>query len=425
MTIRNKNLAIICQNKHLPFIFEEAEHLGLKVTFFYNSAEDFPGNLPAVERCVPLPLFEDEEAALEIVKQTFVEFPFDGVMTLFEPALPFTAKAAEALSLPGLSFTTMENCRNKNKTRSILQQNGLNTPVFHEFHTLAYLEDRKLTYPLVVKPVNGFSSQGVVRVDDWKELEEAVRKVEAVNERDLNRFVHGKTGIIAEQFIDGPEFVIETLSIQGNVHVLSIGYKGNSKGPFFEEGVYIAPAQLKEETRLAIVKEVTGAVSALGIHQGPAHTELRLDKDGTPYVIEVGARIGGSGVSHYIVKESTGINFMQLVLQNAIKPLESSEFKEEIRPVKTAGNYIIPVQGSGTFEKIDGLEEVKQRPEVKRVFQFMRRGAKILPYPHFSGYPGFILTSHHSYEECAAFYQELDDELHIIYQNNLTGTIGG
>ncbi len=116
---------------------------------------------------------------------------------------------------------------------------------------------------------------------------------------------------------------------------------------------------------------------------------------------------------------------MQLVLQNAIKPLESSEFKEEIRPVRTAGNYIIPVQGSGTFEKIDGLEEVKQRPEVKRVFQFIRKGAKILPYPHFSGYPGFIFTSHHSYEECAAFYRELDDELHIIYQNNLTGTIGG
>ncbi|MEC1239851.1 phosphoribosylglycinamide synthetase, partial [Bacillus paralicheniformis] len=110
MTIRNKNLAIICQNKHLPFIFEEAEHLGLKVTFFYNSAEDFPGNLPAVERCVPLPLFEDEEAALEIVKQTFVEFPFDGVMTLFEPALPFTAKAAEAMSQPGLPFTKKENC---------------------------------------------------------------------------------------------------------------------------------------------------------------------------------------------------------------------------------------------------------------------------------------------------------------------------
>lgn len=106
-----------------------------------------------------------------------------------------------------------------------------------------------------------------------RSLEEAVRKVEAVNQRDLNRFVHGKTGIVAEQFIDGPEFAIETLSIQGNVHVLSIGYKGNSKGPFFEEGVYIAPAQLKEETRLAIVKEVTGAVSALGIHQGPAHTE--------------------------------------------------------------------------------------------------------------------------------------------------------
>ncbi|MEC1258981.1 ATP-grasp domain-containing protein [Bacillus swezeyi] len=425
MTKLNKHLAIICQNKQLPFIFEEAESLGVKITFFYNAAEDCPGNLPAVDRSVAIPLFEDEQSAMEIVQQTFVESPFDGIMTLFEPALPFTAKAAAVLHLPGLPLQAIENCRNKNQTRSILQQNGLNTPLFYEVHTIDDLKDERLTYPLIVKPINGFSSQGVVRVDDREQLKAAIQKVEAVNRGELSQFVQGKSGIVAEQFIDGPEFAIETLSIQGKVHVLSIGYKGDSKGPFFEEGVYIAPARLDEECRLSIIREVERAVSALGIHQGPAHTELRLDKDGKPYVIEVGARIGGSGVSHYIVKESTGINFMQLVIQNAFKPLEEHQFTGQIHPKKTAGNYIIPVQGAGTFEKIDGLETVKKRPDVKRVFQFFNTGAEILPYPHFSGYPGFILTSHDSYEECEAFYQRLNDELTIIYQNNLTGTIGG
>ncbi|QHZ45013.1 MULTISPECIES: ATP-grasp domain-containing protein [unclassified Bacillus (in: firmicutes)] len=423
MTKRNKHLAIICQNKHLPFIFEEAESLGVKITFFYNAAEDHPGALPAVDRCIAIPLFEDEPAAMRIVRQTYIESPFDGVMTLFEPALPFTAKAAAALNLPGLPLEAVENCRNKNRTRSILKENGLNTPLFYEVDQLDDLEGEKLSYPLVVKPINGFSSQGVVRVDDWEQLNAAVQKVEAINRGDLSKFVREHSGIVVEQFIDGPEFVVETLSIQGKVHVLSIGYKGDGKGPFFEEGVYIAPARLDEEQRLSIIKEVTGAVLALGIHQGPAHTELRLNEDGKPYVIEVGARIGGSGVSHFIVKESTGINFMQLVIQNAFQPLE--QLKDDIHPKRTAGNYIIPVQGSGAFEKIDGLEEVKEKPEVKRVFQFFESGAEVLPYPHFSGYPGFILTSHDTYGDCEAFYRELDDELTIIYQPNPTGTIGG
>ncbi len=29
-----KNLAIICQNRKLPFVFEEAEKLGIDITFF-------------------------------------------------------------------------------------------------------------------------------------------------------------------------------------------------------------------------------------------------------------------------------------------------------------------------------------------------------------------------------------------------------
>lgn len=192
MTKLNKRLAIICQNKQLPFIFEEAEHLGLDVTFFYNSQENCPGNLPAVDRSVPIPLFEDEEKAMNIVKQTFVESPFDGVVTLFEPALHFTAKAAAELNLPGLPLQTIENCRNKSETRRILRQHGLNIPFFQEAAAYEDLEHVQLTFPLVVKPINGFSSQGVVRADDRKQLKEAMRKAEDINKGDLSRFVTGK-----------------------------------------------------------------------------------------------------------------------------------------------------------------------------------------------------------------------------------------
>ncbi|MDK8210818.1 ATP-grasp domain-containing protein, partial [Bacillus subtilis] len=75
---------------------------------------------------------------------------------------------------------------------------------------------------------------------------------------------------------------IETFSVEGEVYVLSIGYKGNSKGPFFEEGVYIAPAQLEENVWQSIAREAARAANALGIEDGPAHIELRLDPAGKP-----------------------------------------------------------------------------------------------------------------------------------------------
>ena len=59
-------------------------------------------------------------------------------------------------------------------------------------------------------------------------------------------------------------------------YVLSIGYKGYPQGPYFEEGIYLAPAPLPAAVQAAVVDQVRRAVLALGITDGPTHTELRL-----------------------------------------------------------------------------------------------------------------------------------------------------
>ncbi|MGG4268043.1 ATP-grasp domain-containing protein [Peribacillus simplex] len=416
----NKHLAIICQNKHLPFVFEEAQSLGVKVTFFYNANDPRPNNLPGINRYIPIPLFDKEEEALNIVKQSHEEIPFGGVMTLFEPALNFVAKVAEELKLPYHPISVIENCRNKNEMRKILKENNLNTPIFYELATDEIPDEISFDFPLVVKPTNGFSSQGVTRVNNREELVKSINKVKKINQNELGKFTQNKSGIVIEQFIDGPEFAIETFSIKGEVFVLSIGYKGNCSGPFFEEGVYIAPARLDEKLKSSIANQVSSAVKALRIENGPAHTELRLNQDGVPYVIEVGTRIGGSGISHYIVKESTGINYMQLAIQNAFGILESNRIPHNIVAENVVGNYIIPVQGSGVVEEIQGIESIQKDSRVKRIIQFIEKGTEILPYPHFSGYPGFILTCHQSYNDCENFYKNLDEKIKINYKKNIT-----
>ena len=418
MPLQNKHLAVVLQNTYLPFIFEEAEALGIKVTFFYNQEEVKPKHLKNVQNFIPIDLFHTPDKALEIIKAEHHKNPFDGIMTLYEPALEVVSQLTEELNLPGLSPFVISNCRNKQKMREVLKDNDLNTPYFKEVENEEELKNLSLPYPVVVKPSNGFSSQGVSRANNKKELIDSIEKVRRVNEEDLSKFTKNKTGMVIEQFIDGPEFAIETFSVEGKVYVLSIGYKGNSKGPFFEEGVYIAPAQLEENVWQSIAQEAARAANALGIENGPAHIELRLDPAGKPYVIEIGARIGGSGISHYIVKESTGINYMELVFYYVLG-LKPPVLKNERKRKKVVGNYIIPVQGHGIFKEIRGLEDVRRDTEVKRVIQFITKGTDILPYPHFSGYPGFILTTHESYSDCEQYYSYLDNKVKIVYKNKV------
>ncbi|MFC6604194.1 acetyl-CoA carboxylase biotin carboxylase subunit family protein [Ectobacillus funiculus] len=233
---KHKHLAIICQNSRLPFIFEEAREMGIKVTFFFHSQESMPRELPVVSRYIGIDLFNSPEEALLEVKKAYEQDPFDGVITLFEPALAFTARVAQELNLRFLPLETILSCRNKNETRKILKENNLHTPVFYEIHSDQDLLSINCAFPMVVKPSNGFSSQGVVRVNTYEELLEAVRKVEEINKHDLSQFVQNEAKIIVEQFIDGPEFAIESFQFKAKFTFYQSAIKGTVRDLTLRKG---------------------------------------------------------------------------------------------------------------------------------------------------------------------------------------------
>lgn len=414
--LHGKHLAVILDIENSPFIYEEAEKLGIRITYFYDAAISEPGNLPSVIRYVALPLTGDFVEAMKIIKRVHAEDPIEGVISHYEFVMTFVATVAKELSLRYLPVQTVENCRNKSITRKILRENNLNTPEFILYENCNQIDVDKFKYPLIVKPINGAGSQGVIKVDDRNALFSAIKEISDINRMELGRYVENKTGIIIERFINGSEFAIETFSIAGEVYVLSIGYKGNCQGPYFEENVYIAPANISNDLRQAIADQVISAIKAIGITDGAAHTELRLDQDNKPYVIEIGARIGGAGISSYIVHESTGINLMRLTIENAFYQLTPERIPNPIHADRVAGNYIIPVKGFGKFKYLDGLEKLHSDARVKRILILFHEGAEVLPYPHFSGYPGHIMTSHSTYRECLEFYDYLDNIITPRYE---------
>lgn len=92
-----RHIALIYQNVHLPFIFEEAIRSNLEITLIHAPHATVPSNLPGVSQTVGLDIFADEGLAFKTLADLHRRKPFAGVLTLWDAAVAFTARAAQDL----------------------------------------------------------------------------------------------------------------------------------------------------------------------------------------------------------------------------------------------------------------------------------------------------------------------------------------
>lgn len=418
MTGARPRLLLVYQRTDLPWVFEAAVRARIDLVLVPRPGGRVTAPPAGVVGLLPLDLAE-EEAALAALADEHRRRPFDGVMTLFDPAVPFAARVAARLGLPGLQVETALLLGDKRRTRAALAAGGCNSPGFIALDDPAGWRAAReaLRFPVVVKPSNGFSSLGVTRVDDPDELERAVAEVWEIGAAH-SPFRRG-AGVVVEEYLDGPEYAVESLVVDGAVHVLTIGDKGRPEGPYFEEGVYLAPARLSPEAVRAVVEEVVRAHRVLGVASGPTHTELRLCAGDRPFLLEMGARVGGSGVSHHIVSGVTGIDFAAAALRLAVGlppgDLAGATPGGLASAQGCAANYIVPCGGSGVIAEISGLDDVRHDPRVDHVIQMLGPGDVVSGYPRFSGYPAFVLSRHDGYDDALGFHAELRERIKIAY----------
>ncbi|MEU8758712.1 ATP-grasp domain-containing protein [Streptomyces sp. NPDC048659] len=412
-------LVLVYQRAGLPWVFEAAERAGIDLVLVPRPDEEVRADRlpPAVVELLPLEPDRDPAGALAALRARHAARPFQGITTLYDPMVPFVAEAAELLGLPGIGRDTARGAQDKRLMRERLAAAGLNVPGFVRIEgpdpEPGLAAAARLAFPVVVKPAHGFSSLGVTRADSPAALREAVAGVRRVC---AEKLADPAAALVVEEYLDGPEFAVESLAYGGGVRVLSVGYKGEPVGPYFEESVYRAPDTLPEEVRAAVVREVTAAHAALGVTDGPAHTELRLRGGRTPYLLELGARIGGSGASHYVASHVSGTDLAAEALRIAVGAAPESDGPTGLAaPVGAAANYIVPCGGHGTVTAVHGLDEVRADPRVDHVVQMLFPGDEVRPYPDFTGYPAFVLSRHDGPEEAADFHALLARTIRVEY----------
>jgi biotin carboxylase len=238
----------------------------------------------------------------------------DGIISITTDfAVPTINYVARKLSLIGNSELTDVLARNKFAMRNAFLKAGLYVPFFKLVSSLEELNELEYPYPLVVKPTDRWSSKGVSIVESNYQLRKAVSNA-------LNISLENKA--IIEGYIQGKEYSAECLSFNREHSILAITRKITSGRPHFVEIGHIQPAELDQSSKSRIETEIFKALDSLDIKFGASHVEFKITENDDIAIIEIGARMGGDCIGTDLVYLSTGLDYIDFVIDVSfgIKP---------------------------------------------------------------------------------------------------------
>ncbi len=360
-----------------------AERLGVEVV----RGLDLPPAL-AEAWAVQLPLdFSNPDAATAAIVAYAQEHPLDAIVAVDDSATLLAAHAGAALGLPHNPPEAAEAARDKGIMRNLMSAAGVPCPVFRRF-PLAGDPARiasEVDYPCVLKPLRLSGSRGVIRADDPRQFVAAFARLRRILLGDGNPL--DATDILVEDFIPGVEVALEGLLTNGDLHVLTIFDKPDPlDGPFFEETIYVTPSRLSEATQKAIAECAGAAARSIGLRDGPAHAELRVNERG-PWMLEIAGRSIG-GLCSTILEFGSGMSLEELILRNALR-LSVPSFD---RSGPAAGVMMIPIPKGGMLHDVSGVERAAAVPHVTGVEISAKPHSEIVPLPEGSSYLGFIFA---------------------------------
>ena len=288
------------------------------------------------------------------------KYQIDGVMTLASD-MPMRTVAAivKKLGLIGISDDTALKATNKAVMRQALSDYGVPIPKFYtatneEEYVAAVKEIERMGYRCIVKPADNSGSRGVKLLENFDE--EIVRAAYK-----YSRTYSRNGDVVVEEFMEGPEVSVETLSINGKCNIVQITDKLTTGAPYFVEMGHNQPSKLSPEICKQIEKVAIAANKAIGITDGPSHTEIKVTAEG-PKVVELGARLGGDNITTHLVPLSTGVDMVECCIRIALGE------EPDITPKFHKASAIRYIRSDvGLIEEINGLEEAESVPGIRQI----------------------------------------------------------
>ena len=254
----------------------------------------------------------DKEAVLKLAR----ELKIDGILSYaVDPGVVTAAYVAEQMGLPfSCSYKSACILQDKALFRQYLRDNGFNVPNAKGYDKAedALKDVDYYNWPVIVKPVDSAGSKGVSRVDNPKDLGNAIQF--ALSESHNGHF-------IIEDFLEkeGLSSGSESFFVDGELKYNAFydQYFDDEAANPYTPSAEIWPTDKEQSIQNEIKNELQRLGNLLGFRTGLFNIEWRVCKNGKAYLMEVSPRAGGNRLAE-ILNYATDVDIIEAEVLKAL-----------------------------------------------------------------------------------------------------------
>lgn len=359
--MKKKKIAIIGSGRMAWIFGKNAKEMGVETHCF---SYDFHAIARDTTDYFHEVSIKDKDEVLRICR----EIQIDGVVATTELTIPVAAYIASEMHLNGIDYEISKVITDKVRNRRLcVGIKELYQPWYKEVHSID--EFVEVTFPVIIKPTSLGGKRGISVAHSLSELKDG--------------FVYAQESgpietILVEEYLEGgKEYSVESLSYKGQHHIIQITEKISSGPPHCVELGHQQPAEISQEMKQCIVSALSQGLTAIGVENGPCHTEVKIINNKL-YLIEFNARPGGDHIAWPLTELSTGYPYIKGIIDVALddfKGIEEKDLKHDY-----AGVYFVTQQSSylkTIFDMCEQCDWLYWKNEVSK---------DLLPLIHNDGY---------------------------------------
>lgn len=340
----------------------------------------------------------DKEAVLALARKLKV----DGVVAYAsDPAAPTAAYVCEKLGLPTSPFRSVEILSKKHLFRKYLAENGFNVPKANSYTKLEDAEQdlKNFHLPVMVKPVDSSGSKGVNKLTNPAQLKAFFE--------DALSYSRDKIVLIEEFIVKaGPQISGDAFSVDGKLvfHCLGNEFYSTKVDKDFAPLGECWPTVMPQEVIDTLADDLQRLITSLGMKSNAYNVEAIYGTDGKVYILELGARSGGSLIPQ-VTALATGVDMVPYVIKAAMGE-DCSDLK--MAPVEGFwSNYMAHSNETGLYDGIEYGKEFGEKHLVDYVTD-TQLGDPVHKYRDAQDCVGELILKYESKEEMFDIIENMD-----------------
>lgn len=325
-------------------------------------------------------------------------------------AMNWIAELGNIFNLSTLDIETASLFTDKFLMREFCKKNGLNYPEYKLCKTVDEAIEfyKDINRSIIIKPIDSNASHGVFKCNSELDIR---------NHFDESmRFSRLEKSVLAERFIEGPEFTVDGVKTPDSHYTMAISEKSH-----FQHNKSIARELLfshhnpnYDYDRLRFINDAFILKSSLQF--GFTHAEYKYE-DGEFYLIEIAARGGGNMISSCITQFMTGYDTYQYLIECALGNIRNEDFslRKEYKNKAAVLKFFETPMGGGKVREIKGLDYLGDEQDIKYYHLNFKIGDTIMDAQNDSVRIGFYIACSDDIDKLHQVINKVEHKFKILY----------